>query len=421
MKVLLCHTYYLQRGGEDCCFEEERDILRAHGHDVVEFVRNNEQLLTMNPLRAAATTLWNRRAVREFRQILERARPDVVHCTNTFPLISPAVCHAAHRAGTAVVQALHNYRWLCAGAYFMRDGSACEDCLGKQVPWPAVLHRCYRNSVGASAAVVGMQMVHRTFGNWMTKVDAFFTLTEFARQRFVAGGFPAEKIHVKANSVLGNPAVGAGEGEYVVFVGRLSPEKGIAVLLQAWREDAALPRLVIVGDGPLAEQVKADAAADERIEWRGRLPLDETLATIGRAKALVMPSLWYETFGRTIAEAFAAGTPVIVSRLGAMQELVDDARTGFHFIAGDSHDLATAIHRLYQLPADEYSAMRLWARQQFEDRYTAERNYERLIEIYGLARAEADRRLRPRRTGAVQDIGGNPLKTQQPVPQRLLV
>jgi glycosyltransferase involved in cell wall biosynthesis len=419
MKVLLCHTYYLQRGGEDCCFEEERDMLRANGHDVVEFVRSNEQMLSMNPLRAAMVTLWNRRTVREFRELLQRERPDVAHFTNTFPLISPAVCHAAHRAGAAVVQALHNYRWLCAGAFFLRDGQPCEDCLGKVIAWPALRHRCYRHSAAATAVVAGMQLVHRTLGNWMSKVDAYFTLTEFARQRFIAGGFPAERIHVKANSVSEDLGVGPGDGGYVVFVGRLSPEKGVETLLQAWRLDPVLPRLVIVGDGSLADAVKSAAAADQRIHWHGRLPLPETLRLVGAAKALIMPSLWYETFGRTIAEAFAAGTPAIVSRLGAMEELVADGQTGLHFTAGYARELASAVHRLYQ--ANDYLEMRSRARQEFERRFTREQNYKRLMEIYRIARDEADRRLKASRVGAIKDIGGNPLKKQQAVTQRLSV
>jgi glycosyltransferase involved in cell wall biosynthesis len=419
MKVLLCHTYYLQRGGEDCCFEEERDMLRANGHDVVEFVRSNEQMLNMNPLRAAAVTLWNRGTVREFRELLQRERPDVAHFTNTFPLISPAVCHAAHRAGAAVVQALHNYRWLCAGAFFLRDGRPCEDCLGKAIAWPALRHRCYRHSAAATTVVAGMQLVHRTLGNWMSKVDAYFTLTEFARQRFIVGGFPAERIHVKANSVSEDLGVGAGDGGYVVFVGRLSPEKGVATLLQSWRLDAALPRLLIVGDGPLADAVKIAAATDQRIQWQGRLPLPETLRIVGAAKALVMPSLWYETFGRTIAEAFAAGTPAVVSRLGAMEELVADGQNGLHVTAGDARELADAVQRLYQ--ANDYLEMRSRARQEFERRFTREQNYKRLMEIYRIARDEADRRLKASRVGAIKDIGGNPLKKQQAVSQRLSV
>jgi len=410
MKVLLCHTYYLQRGGEDCCFEEERDLLRAHGHEVVEYVRNNDELSDANPFAAAIGTLWNRRAAREIRELIARVQPAVVHCTNTFPLLSPAVCHAAHRAGAPVVQALHNYRWLCAGAYLMRDGAPCEDCLSRRIPWPAIRHRCYRGSAAASAVVAGMQVMHRTLGNWINKVDAFFTLTEFARQRFIAGGFPADRMHVKSNSVAPDPGMGRGDGNYAAFVGRLSAEKGVSTLLEAWRSNPSLPPLVIAGDGPLAEQVRLASARDARIQWRGRLPLDEVHRLVGDARVLVMPSVWYETFGRTIAEAFAAGTPVIASRLGAMAELVDEDRTGWLFTPGNARDLAEKVRRVWSVPAPVLAAMRRAARGEYERRFTPAQNYARLLEIYGLAMTAAQRRrYASRSVAAMNELGGNPL------------
>lgn len=405
MKILLGHTYYMQRGGEDCCYEEERDYLRAHGHDVVEYVRHNEDMTRLGSLAAAATTLWNRQAAREVGELIAAERPDVVHLTNTFPLISPAVCYAAQRAGVPVVHALQNYRWLCANGYLMRDGGPCEDCLTSRLPWQAVKHRCYRDSAAASAAVVAMQVVHRRLGNWLSKVDAFFAPTEFARQRFIAGGFPAERVHVKCNFVDPDPGVGTGDGDYVAFVGRLSPEKGIGTLLAAWASDAALPPLVIVGDGPLRDTVAKAAVQDARIQWRGHLPLAEVHGVVGRAKALAMTSLWYETFGRTMAEAFAAGTPVIASRLGAMTELVDDGRTGWHFATGDAADLAAEVRQLAGTPPEKLQSMRSAARAEYETHFTAERNYARLMEIYAAAIRAAGRR-RAARKFVPQAAGG---------------
>jgi glycosyltransferase involved in cell wall biosynthesis len=394
MKVLLCHTYYTQRGGEDCCFEEERDLLRAHGHEVIEFVRYNDALCGANPLRAAITTLWNHPIAREVRSVILRERPAVVHCTNTFPLLSPAVCYAANRAGAPVVQALHNYRWLCAGAYLVRDGAPCEDCVTGLFPWSAIRHRCYRNSAAASAVVAAMQVLHRRLGRWVSKVDAFYTLTEFAKQRFVEGGFPSHRIHVKANSVNPDPGPGLGDGKYIAFVGRLSPEKGVATALAAWRQDKSLPRLKVVGDGPLATQVREAAAIDPRIEWLGRLPMADVHRVIGAASALLMPSVWYETFGRTIAEAYASGTPVIASNLGAIAELVVQGETGWLFTPGNPLDLAAKVQAWAAASPAEAIAMRMRARREYEHRFTPAINYERLIEIYACARARsASRRL----------------------------
>jgi glycosyltransferase involved in cell wall biosynthesis len=389
MKVLLCHAYYTQRGGEDRSFEEERELLMAHGHRVVEYVRQNEELTKMNGLSAAVTALWNRRAAREIAALIRHEQPDVVHCTNTFPLISPAVCHVAHRNGVAVVQALRNYRLLCAGAYLMRDSRPCEDCLGRSVPWPAVVHGCYRDSSAASAAVAAMQVLHRTLGTWRNKVDAFITLTEFARQKFIEGGFRAERVHVKHNCVHPDPGVGCGAGNYAVMAARLSPEKGVATLLDAWRRYPDLPPLKILGDGPLAPDVRGAAASDPRIEWLGQLGAAEVHRTIAAAAVLVMPSVWYETFGRTIAEAYAAGTPVIASRLGAMIELVDEGVTGWLFDPANADDLAAKVRSAMETSVKRRLDLRQSARAAFEHRFTPAQNYGRLMEIYDIARHSA--------------------------------
>jgi glycosyltransferase involved in cell wall biosynthesis len=385
MKILLCHGYYTQRGGEDRSFEEERELLAANGHEVVEYVRQNDDMNSMGKLRAAWTTVWNRRAATDIADIVRRERPAVVHFTNTFPLISPAAVRAARRGGAAVVQALRNYRLLCASPYLLRDGRPCEDCLTRTLPLPAVIHRCYRDSTAASAAVAAMQVTHRLLGTWRRHVDAFFTLTEFARQKFLAAGFPAERVHVKHNSVHPDPGVGRGAGDYFAFAARLSAEKGVRELLAAWALDPALPTLKIIGDGPLAADVAAAAKADPRIEPLGHLPEREVHRVFGDALAVIVPSLWYETFGRTAAEAFAVGTPVIASQLGALAEIVDHRRTGWLAVPGDSAALAAAARTVAGLPADDHADFRRRARAEYEARFTPQRNYDRLLEIYAAA------------------------------------
>ncbi len=398
MKVVLCHAYYTERGGEDRSFEEEGDLLNAHGHRVIEYVRWNDELVRRGKATALAKTLWNREAAREVAELIRCEAPDVVHCTNTFPLISPSVCHAARRQGVAVVQALRNYRLLCAGAYLMRDGRPCEDCIGRAIPWPAVVHRCYRGSAAASAAVAAMQVMHRAVGTWCSTVDAFFTLTEFARAKFVSAGFPAERVHVKHNCVHPDPGAGDGAGGYAVFAARMSPEKGVAALLEAWRLDAALPPLKIIGDGPLLPDVQAAAARDSRIECLGHRRAEEVQRIIGSAAVVVVPSLWYETFGRTIAEAYAGGTPVVASRLGAMAELVEEGITGRLFEAGNAVDLAVSVRRVVEAPPADRAAMRRQTRAAFEARFTPAQNYDRLMEIYDAARRyAAQRSARPER------------------------
>jgi len=386
MKILLCHNYYQQRGGEDESFEAEADLLEAHGQEVVRFTVHNDTVDGMSRWRVARETLWSRPTYARLRELLRRERPDVMHCTNTFPLISPAAYYAARAEGVAVVQALRNYRLLCANALFARDGRVCEDCLGKAVPWAGIRHGCYRQSRAASAVVAGMLGLHRVLGTWSRAVQGYYTLTEFARGKFIAGGLPSDRVAVKPNFVHPDPGSGDGRGGYAVFVGRLAPEKGLDTLLSAWHRLPQPVPLKLVGDGPLAERVKAAAAQHPHIAWLGRRPLADVLGIIGGATFLVMPSIWYETFGRTIIEAFARGTPVIASRLGAMAELVDEGRTGWLFEAGNADDLAAKVRRLW-LSRAELADMRREARAEYERRYTAEPNYRQLMAIYERARA----------------------------------
>jgi glycosyltransferase involved in cell wall biosynthesis len=391
VKFLLCHNYYQQPGGEDQSFAAEARLLETNGHDVVRLTLHNDTIGSMGRLNVVRQTLWNSQVYTRVRQLIRQERPHLMHCTNTFPLLSPAVYYAARAEGVPVVQSLRNYRLLCPNALFLRDGQVCEDCLGKTVPWPGVMHGCYRGSRAASAVVATLTAGHRFLGTWTRAVDLYFTLTEFARRKFVEGGLDAERIAVKPNFIDPDPGSGSGRGGYAVFVGRLSPEKGIDTLLEAWTHISERINLKIVGDGPLAEQVQAANRLDPRIEWLGRRTPDEVLALIGEAACLVMPSIWYETFGRTIIEAFARGTPVVASRIGALAELVDEGRTGLLFRPGDAGDLASAVQRLGADP-ERLAKMRAEARREYETKYTAEINYRLLLAIYQRAGANAGTR-----------------------------
>jgi glycosyltransferase involved in cell wall biosynthesis len=381
MRILLCHAYYQQPGGEDQSFEAEAALLEAHGHEVQRYTQHNDAVEKISRLSLAAKTIWNRTTHRELTGILREFQPEVLHCTNTLPLISPSAYYAARAQGVAVVQSLRNYRQICPGSLLMRDGQVCEDCVGKLLATSAVRHGCYRGSRLATAVVAGMNAFHRLLGTWSSAVDLYFTLSEFAKSRFVSAGWPAEKIVVKPNFIDPDPGLGRGSGKYAVFVGRLSPEKGISTLLDAWRQLPEPIPLKIVGQGPCEGEIQAFAAAHPHVELVGRKPLQEVLDLIGEASFLVMPSIWYETFGRTIIEAYAKGTPVIASRLGAMQELVDDGSTGLLFNPGDAADLATKVQCLWRDPRRRED-MRHAARAEYEQHYTAEPNHERLLDIY---------------------------------------
>ncbi len=381
MKILLCHTHYQQPGGEDESFAAEARLLESRGHEVIRYTRHNSELEAMSRMKSAATAFWNRSAAREVQAIVRRERPQVMHCTNTFPLLSPSIYYAARKAGVPVVQSLRNYRQLCPSALFLRNNRVCEDCLGKRFAWAGVRHACYRESRLASAVVAGMSSLHQLLGTWHRAVDMYFTPSEFARGRFLAAGWPAEKIRVKPNFIDPDPNRGLGSGNYAVFVGRLSEEKGIDTLLAAWQQLPIRIPLKIVGQGPLEDRVRQFAAAHNEIEVLGRLPLAEVLEVVGEARFLVMPSLWYETFGRTIVEAFAKATPVIVSDLGAMAELVEHEQTGLRFPAGDTAALAQCMQRLI---GDEplRQKMRQAARSEYLARYRADENHDLLLDIY---------------------------------------
>jgi glycosyltransferase involved in cell wall biosynthesis len=384
VKVLLVHNKYQQPGGEDQVFGAEGALLEAYGHRVVRYSVHNDRVAGMNPASLAGSTVWNRSAYRELRALIRRERPRVAHFHNTLPLVSPAGYYAAKAEGVPVVQTLHNYRLLCPNALFFRDGHVCEDCRGKFIPWPGVLHACYRGSRPASATVAAMLATHRGLRTWTQQVDVYIVTTEFAREKFVRGGLPAERLIVKPNFLHPAPDPGELWGDYALFVGRLSPEKGVDTLLEAWKWLGGQMPLKIAGDGPLEERV-ADATKDlERAEWLGRQPRERVLALMLGASMLVFPSTCYENFPMTILEAYAVGLPVIASNLGGMSSLIDHGRTGLHFRPGDPEDLAAKVAWAAAHPA-ELADMRREARGEFEAKYTAERNYKQLKEIYETA------------------------------------
>jgi glycosyltransferase involved in cell wall biosynthesis len=384
MKVLAVHNRYQRPGGEDQVFVDETALLETRNHRVLRYEVHNDQVKQVNRLTLAKDTVWNTSAYRELGALIRRERPDVVHFHNTLPLVSPAGYYAARAEGVPVIQTLHNYRLLCPVALFFRDGRVCEDCMGKAIPWPGVVHRCYRGSRAASGVIATMLTVHRALRTWTEMVDVYVALTEFARNKFIEGGLPAGKIVVKPNFVAPDPGQGPGGGGYALFVGRLAPEKGTGTMLAAWDRLGTRIPLKIVGDGPLRDRVMGAAARQSNVEWLGHMPVADVHELMGKADMLVFPSQWYETFGRVAAEAFAAGTPVIAANIGAVAELVEHGRTGLKFRPGDPGDLVTQVEWALSHPAGLRS-MREEVRAEFEAKYTAERNYRTLMEIYEAA------------------------------------
>jgi glycosyltransferase involved in cell wall biosynthesis len=386
LRILVAHNYYQQAGGEDESFKAEVDALRAAGHEVTTYAVHNDAIKGMRKLDVAVRTLWNRASYTEVRSLIRKHRPEVCHFQNTFPLISPSAYYAARAEGVPVVQHLRNYRLICPGALFFRDGKVCEDCLNKTVPLGGIAHKCYRGSLAGSTTVVAMLTLHRALRTWDRLVNVYVALTHFAKRKFVQAGFDATRLMVKPNFVTPDPGIGAGDGNYAVFLGRLSNEKGISTLIRAW-EQGGLGRqlpLKVIGGGPSEAEVRTAAGRGTGIEYVGRMPAREAYEVVGRATVLVLPSEWYETFGRVAVEAFAKGTPVVASNLGAMAELIDHGRTGLLFTPGDSGDLVAKVRELLADP-QRLAAMRVECRREFEAKFTADQNVRRLIEIYDAA------------------------------------
>ena len=370
-------------------FQQESELLEANGHEVVHYTLQNDSIGEMNPFDAALKTIWNSRSYRDLCEIIEDHKPDLVHFHNTFPLISPSAYYAVRKYSLPIVQTLHNYRLLCLNAYLYRDHKVCEDCLRKRFKWPGVVHGCYRENRMASGVVALMLFLHRMIGTW-GKVDKFIALTKFSKEKYVAGGLPEAKIVIKPNMVAPDPGESDEHKDYVLFAGRLSPEKGVETLLDSLRFLERV-HLKIVGSGPLEEKVQniANQETQNTIKYYGQLPRIELLGLMKKAYLLVVASEWYETFGMTIAEAFACGVPVIASTQGAMSELIRDGESGMLFEPGNAEDLASKIRWAFNHP-EEIAFMRTKARKQYEQNFTAEANYDLLMRIY----KEAIRRAR---------------------------
>lgn len=394
MKIAVVHNTYQRPGGEDMVVAAETSLLERYGHKVVRYSRSNDEIAAMSrPERffMVKDLIHSEKSKKELHALLRTEKPDVVHVHNTFMMMSPSVYEACWDAGIPVVQTLHNYRLLCPGWSLSRNGEVCEECLNHGL-WRGVWHGCYRDSKLMTAAVALMLQVHRTKGTWNKSIDGYVALTNFARKKFIQGGLPGPAVHVKPNFLADDPGERTSEGRSVLFIGRLSAEKGVKVLVEAWKKISAPIPLVIMGDGPLRHLLEAEAPTRglANITFTGWRTRDEILVAMKQASVVVIPSVWYEGFPMTLVEAFACGTPVICSNLGGLGEIVEDGRTGLHFRAGDAEDLASKMEWAWNQPA-ALSSMGRAARQHFEKSYTADTNYQQLLQIYEKSIAYAAR------------------------------
>ncbi len=430
MRILQCHNFYQQAGGEDRVLAEEKALLEAYGHDVEQYLVHNNAIPNLTKLQLFGKTLWSREAHRGVREAVERFRPDVVHVHNTLPLLSPSVYYAARSAGAAVVQTLHNYRMICPGAYCQRDGEVCELCVKKSVKWPAIQHKCYRENRAATATVVAKLAVHGAIGTYRKAVDRFIVCSDFARAKMAEAGFGAGKVVTKPNFQLSDMGVGPGGGGYAMYLGRLSPEKGVGTLLDAWDRDGMDVPLHLVGGGPMEDRVREVASRRPAISVFGHASWDEVIDQMQHASLLVFPSVTYEGHPMTMLEAMQAGTPVVGSRLGAIPELIVEGVTGWTVPSHHPDALAACVAEVMADPA-RLGAMRRGVRRVYDERYAADASHDRLIAIYEEAIAKrhgkptetvhgrrSERRAQP--TSATQrtsDETANPVMSPAPAVQ----
>lgn len=390
MKVLMAHNKYAgAQSGETTVYNQERKLLEEHGHDVITYEVDNSNINvddSLKRIKLASKTIWSQETYLEVEELIKNEQPQVVHCHNTFPLISPAIYYVAKKYDCATVQTIHNYRFICPMGQFLRDGSPCEDCLGKKIPWPAIYYKCYRDDRAASATVSGMLATHKLINTYAKKIDQYILLTDFARDKFIADGFPKEKLSVKPNFLQESPEIGKHDENFALFVGRVSNEKGIEFLIEAWRQLDIDLDLRIVGNGPLLENLKGENN-QANVMFEGEKSHKEVLQFMQKAKFLIFPSIWYEGMPMTIVESFATGLPVIGSNIGAMKTLIQEKKTGVKFEPGSPEDIVKKV-KLVDKNENLLKEMSVNARNFYEDTFTAESNYKLLMEIYDKASSE---------------------------------
>ncbi len=387
MRILQIHNFYGSSApsGENQVLQAEQDLLRGHGHELSVIQRHSDEILAqgaVGQLRGAMAVPWNPWMARRLQRTVDAFRPHVVHVHNFFPLISPAVFYTVGQRAARVLT-LHNYRLFCPAGIPMRDGGVCTDCLDLRSVWPSLVHGCYRSSRLATLPVAAGIALHRSLGTWAKHVDAFIALSAFQRDRMVAAGLPGCCTYVKPNFFPGNPAVIPWQERRhsVVFVGRVSDEKGVATLLRAWTAwGSEAPELRLVGDGPLREKLSRRYSGPA-VRFLGQLSSAAAHDEIARARLLVLPSQWFEGFPMVIAEAFAFGTPVSVSRIGPLPDIVGDEFANLVFEPNDPDALLRTVRQAWA-DGERLQAQSAAARRVFETQLSSEGNYQALMRIY---------------------------------------
>lgn len=382
--VLIVHNYYQIPGGEDTVVRNEKELLEEHGHKVILYTRNNSelnQLSKVGKLLLPFTTIFNFRTYKEIKKLIREEQVDIVHVHNTLNLISPAVYYAARSMKKPVVQTIHNFRLLCPGATFYRDGHICEDCVNHGLQC-AVKHRCYRGSFVQTLACVLNLCFHRMTGIYR-KIN-YICLTDFNKEKLLLlPGLNPDQVYVKPNFTKQEPKSTAEIVErenFFLYAGRLDPLKGIEKLLKAWMQMGQnAPKLVICGSGPLEEWCRQTIQENQlnMVEFLGQTKWDEVQKLMGKAKAMILPTQWYEGFPMTIVEAYSVGTPVIGPSMGNVGDLIEEGITGWKYPVNGVERIGQTINDAMSTPVDYHRIGEL-----YKQRYSSELNYQQLVNIY---------------------------------------
>jgi glycosyltransferase involved in cell wall biosynthesis len=391
MRILLVHNRYRSDApsGENRVVDQEGEALAALGHDVVRFGRNSDEIDQWSIAKKAslpARTVWSHETYRELKAALREHRPEVVHVHNTFPLLSTAVLYACRDLRVPVVATIHNYRLECANGMFFRSGAVCHDC-SRGLPVRAVLHNCYRDSRAASAARVLDMSVHRRA--WRSLVSAYVFISVSERDLMRGLDLASDRVFVRHNLIPRRSRPRVAPTPTVVYAGRLHEVKGVRLLMAGWDRYCSQSgepglSLIIVGGGPLENEVAAWASSRQSVELTGTVSSDRCAELISRARAVLLPSTWEETFGLVAVEAMAASVPPIAAGHGSFTELITPGVDGVLFSPGNPQALALAIADVdtnpghYEFYGDE-------ARKTYELRFDPQRSIEELLGIYRYA------------------------------------
>jgi glycosyltransferase involved in cell wall biosynthesis len=382
MRILFIHNKYQQYGGEDGVFQAETELLRSKGNAVDHLVFDNKEIkTTLDKIRSGIGSIYNFKSAKLLEKRIREFQPDIIHVHNFFPLASPSIFYVAKHKQIPIVMTLHNYRLLCPSATLFHNGKIYEKSVNSFFAIDAIVKGVYRNSRIQTASLAAMIALHKVLGTWRTKVDKYIALTHFSKHKFLDSSFgvPENKFTVKPNFVKNEGQGKENREDFFLFVGRLSEEKGIDLLLRA-NHLRPFP-LVIIGDGPLRPNVENFAKGNKSITYLGFQQKPIIIDYMKRAKGLIFSSEYYECFPLTLLEAFSTATPVIAPHLGAPKEIVHDNVNGLLFSPGNEKDLSEKIFQLIE-GQELAKKISINARKTYLDLYTPEKNYQQLITIY---------------------------------------